>query len=206
MEPFEVASGVWLRRATLDDLPDLLRICLETGNYGSDATNDFYDKEILGRVYTAPYLLHAMKYAYVVTAPEVCGYMLGVLDTVKFENELDKNYWPNLQANYQKLNPYFKDRDIETVQMIMNPSKVPANISENYPSHFHIDLLPKVQGKGVGSKIVGKLLAELDADRSTGVHLGVGSKNIAAQRFYAKMGFADLETVDDCLYMGRQLK
>ena len=51
-----------------------------------------------------------------------------------------------------------------------------------------------------------RLINEFDEAGEMGVHLGVGVKNIAAQRFYNKMGFADLETVDDCLFMGRQLK
>ena len=51
-----------------------------------------------------------------------------------------------------------------------------------YPSHLHIDLLPRGQGQGHGRLLIESLLDLLRAGGSGGVHLGVSPTNLRAQR------------------------
>jgi ribosomal protein S18 acetylase RimI-like enzyme len=59
-----------------------------------------------------------------------------------------------------------------------------------YPSHGHIDLLPKARGRGIGRRCMVFLEERLAAAGSTGLFLDVHPRNVEAQRFYAALGYA----------------
>jgi ribosomal protein S18 acetylase RimI-like enzyme len=79
----------------------------------------------------------------------------------------------------------------------------------DYPSHAHIDLLPRAQGRGHGRHMMEQLLAALRRHGSPGVHLGVSVANTRAQGFYTHLGFRELTRAgsgdDACVYMGIRL-
>ena len=50
---------------------------------------------------------------------------------------------------------------------------LPTPVVARYPSHLHIDLLPRAQGQGHGRLLIESLLDLLRAEGSGGVHLGV---------------------------------
>ena len=87
--------------------------------------------------------------------------------------------------------------------MVHSPEIAPDAVSNEFPSHMHIDLLPKIQGKGVGGTATQMLFEKLIAAGSSGVHLSVGISNLRAQSFYRKLGFKDLQIKGDALLMGR---
>ena len=76
---------------------------------------------------------------------------------------------------------------------------------DEYPSHLHIDLLPRAQGQGWGVRMVGTMLDRLRAQGSPGVHLGMWSSNTRAFGFYTKLGFQELARVGESLYLGKKL-
>ena len=49
-----------------------------------------------------------------------------------------------------------------------------------YPSHLHIDLLPRAQGRGNGRALMETFLAALTERGSPGVHLGTSPQNVRA--------------------------
>ncbi|MEI6220738.1 MAG: GNAT family N-acetyltransferase [Actinomycetes bacterium] len=206
MEPLNLAPNISLRQAAMADLPALLSVCLQTGDSGADATGNFFDPEILGRVYAAPYVEFSPEFSFVITAPEICGYLLAALDTKTFESQLAKEYWPALQAKYQFAHPAFKPADLEIFFMVHSPEIAPNEVSQQFPSHMHIDLLPKIQGQGIGRAVIESLFEKLINAGSTGVHLNVGISNVRAQNFYRKLGFKDLQFRGDALLMGKQLR
>ena len=80
---------------------------------------------------------------------------------------------------------------------------------EDYPSHLHIDLLPRAQGKGLGRSMIEQLIERLGAGGSPGVHLGVSTRNTRAQAFYQRLGFQELARTgspgDGVIYLGRRI-
>ena len=78
-----------------------------------------------------------------------------------------------------------------------------------YPSHLHIDLLERAQGRGFGRRMMEAIMAQLRARGSPGAHLGVSVLNTPALGFYARLGFRELTRVgtdtDGCVYLGKRL-
>ena len=77
---------------------------------------------------------------------------------------------------------------------------------EAYPSHLHIDLLPRAQGRGLGRRMLEEVMDTLARRGSPGAHLGVSTLNRRALGFYQRLGFRELVRVgsaaDGCIYMG----
>jgi ribosomal protein S18 acetylase RimI-like enzyme len=184
----------------------LYDICLLTGDSGVDASGLYRDPLLLGEVYVGPYLRLAPSHALVaVDSAGVAGYVLGVPDTVAFEAECERSWWPPLRARYPlaRFDPETPDGRI--VRLIHHPPVTSPDVVERYPAHLHIDLLPRIQGQGVGRRLITALLDGLAAVGAPGVHLGVGTANQRAIGFYRRMGFTEVRTYSHSLVMARQL-
>jgi ribosomal protein S18 acetylase RimI-like enzyme len=187
---------IWIRPYRPDDLDALYRICLETGDSGQDATHLYRDPMLLGHVYAAPYGTLEPRLAFVLEDQAgVSGYVLGALDTAEFEDRLEREWWPHLRAKYPDpdgLPAEKRTPDQRIAHMIHHPHRTSAELVARYPSHLHIDLLPRAQGGGNGRRLIESLLDALRAQGSRGVHLGVGGANVRAIGFYRHMGFQEI--------------
>jgi ribosomal protein S18 acetylase RimI-like enzyme len=186
-----------IRQCREADVTDLYRICLATGESGQDAKDLYADPEIIGHVYAGPYPRFSPEACFVAEDAEgVAGYILGALDTRQFEVELERKWWPPLRERYP--DPPRETRSSWTLDdwrawQIHHPFKTPDWLVDPYPSHLHIDLLPRLQGRGVGQKMIGHWLEEIRRLGSKGAHLGVGPANVRAIRFYQAYGWKALE-------------
>ncbi len=181
------------------DLDAIYRICLATGSSGADATHLYRDPKAIGHIYAGPYGVLEPESAFVLEDEDgVGGYILGALDTHPFEKRLETDWWPKLRAAYQ--DPGATSRgltpDERMAWLMHHPSRTPRRITEPYPSHLHIDLLPRFQGGGWGRRMIDTWLGAMKARGSRGAHLGVGFANERAVRFYRKYGFIEAEKLD----------
>ena len=187
---------VTVRRYGPADLGTLYRICLETGDSGEDATHLYRDPLVLGHVFTAPYATLEPRLAFVTEDDAgVSGYVLGAVDTAAFEERLEREWWPPLRGSYPDPDGAPADGwspDQRMAHTIHHPRRTPAELLREYPSHLHIDLLPRAQGRGLGGRLIRRFLDELREQGSRGVYLGVGARNIRAIGFYRHMGFEEL--------------
>ena len=179
------------------DLEDLYRICLQTGDgAGGDATALFRDPHLLGHVYAAPYGVLEPALAFVAEDDAgVGGYTLGALDTLAFDRRMEADWWPPLRLRYAE--PDLADRDRWTpdelaAHQIHHPWGVDHELVASYPSHLHIDLLPRLQGGGNGRRLMDVQLAALRDRGSAGVHWHVSAPNRRAVGFYRHLGFSEL--------------
>jgi ribosomal protein S18 acetylase RimI-like enzyme len=198
---------VRIRTAVPGDLERLHLICLRTGDAGEDATTLHGDPDLLGLVWAAPYLHHAPEHAFVVAgADDVArGYVLGALDSRAFEATLEREWWPALRERYPLQAPGRTEADQAAVALIHDPPTAVAAIAEHHPSHLHIDLLPEVQGQGLGRRLLETLLGSLADAGSPGVHLGVAARNERAIGFYRTLGFCELGRSRHGIAFGRSL-
>ena len=185
-----------IRPAAPEDLDDLYRICLLTGDSGQDASALYRDARLVGHLYAAPYAVLEPESAFVVEDREgVGGYILGAVDTLAFEARLEAEWWPALRRAYADPagDPNAWGLDEVRAYQIHHPRPPPARITDPYPSHLHIDLLPRLQGRGVGKALIDRWLDHLRKTGSRGVHLGVSTANHRAIRFYRAYGFDEFQ-------------
>lgn len=201
MKEQHLGSGVLLRTAKVTDLPDLLRVCLETGDSGKDATHLHKLPELVGDIYVAPYVIHEPDLAYALLSDKrVVGYLLGVLDTRAFESLLVDKYWPLAKAKYQHFKTEITDSDRELLKDLDKQGFSDESLTAKYPSHLHIDIVEAHQGAGYGKSMIAFLLEELKAAGSAGVHLHMSASNDRARGFYKKFGFVEVfENANECI-------
>lgn len=187
------------------DMPDLYRICLLTGDNGSDATGQV-DDAILGHIFAAPYA---------VFEPELCtiqlvdhqpsGYILGVKDSKLFAELTEKNWWGPLRKKYPRPEAKDTSRQAELVRAIHEGYRYSPGVIEDYPAHLHIDLLPNAQGSGLGVALMNRFLDQLREQKVPGVHLGVSKKNERAVKWYPRFGYQILSENNDGIVYGLKL-
>ena len=190
-----------------EDLDALYRVCLETGDAGRDATALHEDPALLGHVYAAPYALFEPGLAFVLEDEEgVGGYVLGALDTTAFDARLEAEWWPALRGRYPLPRTQEDDTpDARLVRMIHRPHRRDPEVVAAHPSHLHIDLLARCQGRGHGAHLMETLLGALRSAGSPGVHLGVSTRNERAIGFYRHLGFEELTANDWIVQLGMRL-
>lgn len=189
-----------MRQADVADLPAVYRICMLTGALGKDATPDNDDPDILGHLYVGNYVVMEPELAFVVDGPNgVAGYVVGARDSRGFYERMEREWLPRLRARIPDPGPdaaRWRFSDEKRRQVHHFEPYYPPALEADYPSHGHIDLLPEAQGRGWGRRLLERLMAELRATGSPGIHLGVARDNLPALAFYRRLGLAELETPD----------
>jgi ribosomal protein S18 acetylase RimI-like enzyme len=199
-------SGGIVRKFQEEDRPGLYHICLATGDSGANAVHLYDQKDMLGEIYVGPYLTFQPELSFTLIQDGVAGYALAALDTTSFEDALSKEWWPLILDKYNGRSPEnFNEREKNLFSYIQKPPLRPKEIVREYPSHLHIDLLEKAQGRGIGKAMMLLVLETLREQGSKGVHLGMGAQNARAFTFYTKLGFALLDKNDDEWTMGLKL-
>lgn len=186
-----------IRRFQPGDLDDLYRICLQTADNGQDGTAAFGDPRLPGDVYAVPYALLEPSLALVAEDPAgVGGYIVAALDSRDFDRRLERDWWPALRARYPEPPPEaaleLSVQERFAVHYIHHPWATDPELAGRYPSHLHINLLRRLQGRGYGRQLTAALISSLRSQGSTGVHLHVGRANQRAGGFYRHIGFAEL--------------
>jgi ribosomal protein S18 acetylase RimI-like enzyme len=197
-----------IRPARPDDLTDFLRISLATGDAGADAAALYADPDLVGMIYSAPYLR---------LVPELClaaedeagpcGFAVGARDTVAFEARLERDWWPDLRRRYPApAAPAPETPDLRRIRQIHAPRGTPAALAAAYPAHLHLNLLPRAQRRGHGSALLAAWLGLADVPA---VHVGVNAGNRRALGFWRARGFRTLNRrfglpSDRTVWLGRQ--
>lgn len=186
------------------DLEACYAISLATGFEGGDASHLYRDPKLMGHIYVAPYALLEPALALVVEDSEgVAGFAVGTADTPAWEARLERDWWPALRERYADpadVPPDERTPDQRRAFMIHHPVKTPAIVTDRFPAHLHMNLLPRVQRRGVGSTLLATWLERVGAGD---LHVGVNRANIGGVRFWAARGFEDLPVPGRTLWMGR---
>lgn len=194
-----------IRRYQPGDETALYEVCLRTGDSGSDATGRYAHPNLLGDIFVGPYLALQPDFAFVVDIGHGAeGYVLGALDSTGFSVRCAESWWPAVRARYAGVQVAADDAEAWLLRWIEAPPPVPV-FADQYPSHLHIDLLPRRQSGGWGRQLIDTLLAALTQAGSRGVHLGVAQANSRATGFYRHLGFRELDSDADTLWLGRSL-
>ena len=179
-------------------------ICIRTGASGQDATGTTVDDELLPDTFALPYVEYAPDLAFVVDDEEgAAGYVIAVADTADFVRWYRTEWMPRLQRRYASLDPSSSTDSL--VRMAFDPERMLTPEAREYPAHLHIDLLPSMQGRGLGRAMIERVCTELAARGVPGVHLVAAEENAGALAFYPRVGFAELSRAPGSVTFGRRL-
>jgi GNAT superfamily N-acetyltransferase len=203
-----------IRLARPGDEPGAYCVCLKTGDHGQDG-EPFYreDPDALGRIFVGPYLAFEPDLSLLLEdAQGICGYALGAFDSRAFYARYEAEWRPDLCARFPE--PQGDPSRWRRVQQVYywyhHPDYFCPEPYEAYPSHLHIDLLPRAQGRGHGRRMLARLMETLRRRGSPGAHLGLSPLNTRAFGFYHRLGFRELIRVgseeDGTIYMGISLR
>ena len=178
-----------IRPVRPDDLDALHAICLQTGDHGADATAHYQDPRIIGEIYAAPYAVFEPDLAFVTEDEDgVGGYIIGTRDTRAFEARCEANWWPKLRLSHPNPRgtaPADWTSDQTRAFQIHRPFAIPDGVVAAAPAHLHINLLPRLQGQGLGQAMLDTWLWAAGGK----AHLGCDVQNTRALRFYDAYGF-----------------
>ncbi|KAF4602100.1 hypothetical protein EYR40_005302 [Pleurotus pulmonarius] len=197
-----------IRSAKEADEQSLSRICLLTADAGVSAEYRHNYGELPGLVYAVPYVKLPTTFGFVMEeaeTKEVVGYVLSSSDTRLYEQEAANTWWPALKAKFplpanNEAGHYdreLKEGDKTYIERIWDMHTAPeANIKFS-AAHLHIDILEEYQRQGWGRKLIAEVVKSLEERGLRGVWVGLDTRNDNAKKFYAKLGFKDIDGAPD---------
>jgi len=188
------------------DTSAVYEICLKTGNSGQDATHLFSDPLVLGHLYVGPYMKFEPQSVFILEDDQgPCGYIMGVLDSQTYYQWMHSEWLPKIRVDYKKPtgNPDIWDETEKITNLLFHP--VSQRLLPDFPSHLHIDLLSRAQGKGQGKLMMDRFIDYLRYNKIPGVHLELSSSNDRAFNFYRKYGMQELDRDNESIIMGYYL-
>lgn len=195
-----------IRQSTVADLPYIYEICWKTGYRGQSVEGILEDRYQIGHYFAAPYLHYDKECCFVATENGIPkGYILGTSDTVNYTKWLNKEWLPQVRKLYDFSGEEASDPFAKFIRKCIADDTVVERSLYEYPAHLHIDLLPDLQGKGMGRKLMEVFFKRCLQKGATRVHLGVGKKNPKAVAFYKKMGMFVISESDSAYMMGLNL-
>ena len=176
------------RPADYDAISD---ICVQTAEEGGDARGLYSSDELMPDIFVRPYVSFAPELAFVVDDGAVSGYIVGVADTRAFVDWYSREWLPEFGKKYTHVEPWH-DKSGMITHLGFWPERMLIPEVDDYPAHLHIDLLPHVQGRGLGRELIAALSDALRIRGVAGLHLTMDPNNRAARAFYDRLGFAEL--------------
>ncbi|WP_417309174.1 GNAT family N-acetyltransferase [Devosia sp.] len=198
-----------IRSFATADTDQLYAISLATGDLGGDASHLYDDAKLMGHVYAGAYA--ALEPALILVLVDdigVSGFALGVPDTAGWELRLEREWWPPLRAYYSDPIDYPEPErtpDQRRANMIHHPRMTPSEVSDAYPAHLHLNLLPRAQGRGWGTRLMRSWLL-LAADQcAEAVHVGANRGNERAVAFWRRSGFSPVLEQGSTIWLGLKM-
>ena len=183
------------------DYTGISRVCLLTALAGKDATGVYSSDGLVADIFARPYVLLEPELAFVVDDGQVSGYILGVADTRRFVERYRTEWLPGFAMRYDR--PSATTTPDEGMRHLgFTPERMLIDEVDEYPAHLHIDVLPHLQGSGLGRRLIETLVSSLRERGIRGLHLGLDPANTSAAAFYDHLGFQKLAsgTPDEPLY------
>ncbi|WP_400994395.1 GNAT family N-acetyltransferase [Agromyces sp. GXQ0307] len=179
------------------DRSAVAEVCLRTAAAGRDATGVYSDDTLMPEVYALPYVDYAPDLAFVVDlGGRVAGYVLGVADTAAFIDWYARDWAPGFRARHPRAGAPTAHRPAYSEPHLLadggNAERMRIPELDEYPAHLHIDLLPELQGRGLGRRLIDTLRAALAERDVPALHLGIDAANVGARAFYERLGFHEL--------------
>jgi len=193
-----------IKQTIQSDLESLEKICLKTAFDGRDASGLFFNKTLLASYFVAPYLKNKINGCLVSFNEQgISGYLVGTDDTTRFNHWLNNDWLPEIRKKF----PQNLDCSSELEEFVLEKIHTDAeteHYAADYPSHFHISLLPAAQKSGIGTKLLELFSHKMSLAGSNGIHLQVSKANGPGFQFFKKNGFQIIAEDEVGFVLGKQ--
>ena len=180
-----------IRPYTPADYDGITRVCLLTAEAGGDATGLYSSDELMPDIFARPYVTFEPDLAFIVDDGDVSGYILGTANTRGFVERYATDWLPAFAEKYEHVEPWTTQNEMIT-HLGFWPERMLLPEVDEYPAHFHIDVLPHLQRQGIGRELIGRFTDTLRERGVPGVHLTMNPHNTEARKFYDRLGFREL--------------
>lgn len=201
--------SIMIRKMEKADRIAIRRICCATGLFGA-SMNQSFDQELFADTWTLYYTDYEPQSAFVAQVEgRVVGYLLGCLDTKRFNRMLFTRVVPKILT--KTLLGRYKVR-IKTINYLLKIliSALKGEMFypplESYPAHLHINIEEGYRRQGIGQSLMESYLAYLKGQGVRGVHLGTTSLHKSALPFYEKLGFRVYDKRESSFLQGLALE
>ena len=183
-----------------EDETDIEEITFKTGFKGEDLTGRAFcdDSKLWFLIFIAYYTWFEPQHFFVAVdsaVDKVAGFICGTPDTCIQESQFQRHIIPRVVL---RLFLYTSWRYPRSFRQILRLAHQFSNktiddkdryLTEHYPAHMHINILPTYQSVGVGTQLFTRFEQHLLNLGVSGLHLKTTNQNIKAVPFYQKMGF-----------------
>lgn len=186
-------------------------VCVETAEHGEPSRLPARSQILLPLVFAGPYLELQPEFAFVLVDNKgIAGYVLGALDSAEFYHRWETEWTPRWVTQFPDIELSDDESERDPADwlryLLHHPARpLPPELESAYPSHLHIDLLPRARRQGHGRHLLTMLADALRLAGSPGVHLGVAKANENARAFYTANGFEQLAEDGGSITMGLKL-
>ena len=173
------------------DYDGITRVCLLTAEAGGDATGLYSSDELMPDIFARSYAVLEPDLVFVVDDGDVSGYILGTADTRGFVERYSAEWLPLFAEKHEHIEPWTTQNEMIT-HLGFWPERMLLPEVDEYPAHFHIDVLPHLQGQGIGRQLIATFSGALQDRGVPAVHLTMNPLNTGARAFYDRLGFHEL--------------
>lgn len=192
-----------IRPGTPEDADAVAAVCLATARGGDPLPADHPDPDLFAAVFARPYLaLEPQTARLLVLDRAVAGYVVGAVDSASFYRRWQQEWTP---LHTPRPDFGLDQESAHVAHLLRNPMAALPEGVQGYPSHLHINLLPRARGGGNAARLLAGFVDGLVAAGSPGVHLDVAVSNARAIRFYERSGFEPLAATGSSVTMVRRL-
>jgi len=186
-----------IRKCEQHDLPGISEVCCRCGYGGEDIrlSGCFEDRKLFAMLFSLYYARYERPTCFVAVPSaepqQVVGYILGCLDTNRYEKEFARRMVPRIAARVVFVTSW---RYPQTLRELLRWGRHipwreanPAGVA--YQAHLHIDVLPEYQRRGIGGRLLTILESKFRELGIGGIHLVTSNYHHTALPFYAKHGY-----------------
>jgi len=179
------------------DRPAIRQICADAADMGEPVERIFSDREVFADIITSYYTDFEPQSLWVAEAEgEVVGYLTGCLDSRRFLRVMIWRIAPKILARAILRGVFLRKQTIRFLIAMLKSFRLGGfNRSiplDKYPAHLHIDIKHDFRGKKIGQSLMERFFTQAKSSGIPGVYLTARQDNIAACRFFERIGFSVL--------------
>jgi GNAT superfamily N-acetyltransferase len=193
-----MGTDLQIRAYRPSDRDGLRQICCDTADAGQPVERFFPDREVFADLLTNYYTEFEPQSTFVAdNGGEVAGYLTGCLDTKRFLSTMKWRIVPVILVKTLLRGTLWHPQTVSLLRanlgLWLKSGHRTGRKLDDYPAHLHVNVRQGFRGQRLGQRLVATFCEQARGAGVRGVHAGVSAENPQARRFFAELGFAELQ-------------